>query len=83
MQVNGPGRVEINQEEIPGSKRSMHGQLYIDLSQALKGEPSSSVFSTDETLISACAASHYGLEEEKKEKNNSNSNNDISNNNKP
>ena len=31
---------------------------YTDLLQVLKGEPSSSVFSTDETLISASAAPH-------------------------
>ena len=35
--------------------------LYIDLPQALKGEPSSSVFSIDGTLISAFAAPHCGV----------------------
>ena len=49
-------RVEISEEEIPGSKHSMHG--YTDLLQALKGEPLSSVFSSDGTLISASAAPH-------------------------
>ena len=51
------GRVEIGKEEILGSKRSM----YTDLLQALKGERLSSVFSPDETLISASAATHCGV----------------------
>ena len=34
--------------------------MAIDLLQALKGEPLSSVFSTDEILISASAAPHCG-----------------------
>ena len=34
--------------------------IYTDLPQALKGEPSSSVFSTDGILISASAAPHCG-----------------------
>ena len=46
-------RVEISKEEIPGSKRSMYGYI-------LKGERLSSVFSPDETLISASAAPHCG-----------------------
>ena len=53
-------RVETSKEEIPGSKRSMYGYNYTDLPQALKGKPSSSVFSTDGTLISASAAPHCG-----------------------
>ena len=52
------GRVEMSKEEIPASKLSMHA--YTDLLQALNGEPFSSVFSTDGTLISAFAASHCG-----------------------
>ena len=55
------GRVEISNEEIPGSKRSMHVWLYTDLLQDLKGERLSSVFSPDGTLISASAAPHYGV----------------------
>ena len=51
--------VEISMEEIPGSKRSMHGK-YTDLLQALKGQLLSSVFSSDGTLISASAAPHCG-----------------------
>ena len=38
------GRVEISEEEILGSKRSMYGYILIYSIQALKGEPSSSVF---------------------------------------
>ena len=53
------GRVEISKEEIPGSKRSMYGHILTDLLQALKGECLSSVFSTDEALISASAAPHW------------------------
>ena len=52
------GRVEISEEEIPGSKRSMYG--YTALLQTLKGERLSSVFSPDGTLISASAAPHCG-----------------------
>ena len=37
------GRVEISEEEIPGSERSTYGYLYTDLPKAVKGEPSSSV----------------------------------------
>ena len=48
-------RVETSKEEIPVSKRIMHGLL-----QALKGEPLSSVFSPDGALISASAAPHCG-----------------------
>ena len=51
------GRVEISKEEIPGSRRSMHGDIR-DLLQALKGEPFSSGFSTDGSLISASAVTH-------------------------
>ena len=40
------GRVEISKEEIPGSKRSMHGNIPT-YSGALKGERLSSVFSSD------------------------------------
>ena len=53
------GRVEINKEEIPDSQRSIHGYIVL---QALKGEPLSSVFSSDGTLISASAAPHCGAE---------------------
>ena len=52
------GMVETGKEEIPGSKHSMYA--YTDLLQALKGEPLSSVFSPDGTLISASAAPHCG-----------------------
>ena len=38
--------VEISKEEIPGSKRSMHGNIPT-YSGALKGERLSSVFSSD------------------------------------
>ena len=48
-------------EEIPGSKRSMHGYI---LTYSRKGEPLSSVFSTGGTLISASAAPHCGVLEE-------------------
>ena len=37
--------------QVNGSKRSMHGNNYTDLLQALKGEPLSSVFSSDGTLF--------------------------------
>ena len=40
------GRVEISKEEIPGSKRSMHGNS-LTYSSFLKGEPLSSVLSSD------------------------------------
>ena len=40
--------VEISKEEIPGSKRSMHG--YTDLLQALKGERLSIVFTADQQM---------------------------------
>ena len=53
--------VETGKEEIPGSKHSMYA--YTDLLQALKGEPLSSVFSPDGTLISASAAPHCGDQE--------------------
>ena len=53
------GRIEINEEEISDSK---HVWLYTDLLQALKGERISSVFSPDETLISASAAPDCGAE---------------------
>ena len=46
--------------QVNGSKRSMHGNNYTDLLQALKGEPLSSVFSSDGPLISASAAPHCG-----------------------
>ena len=52
------GGVEISTEEIPGSKHSMYGYNYTDLPQAFKGEPLSSVFSPDGTLISASTAPH-------------------------
>ena len=45
---------------------AQHVWLYTDLLQALKGEPLSSVFSTDATLISASVAPHCrrgGVEE--------------------
>ena len=56
------GKVEISKKEIPCSKRSMHAWLYADL--ALKGEPLSSVFSPEGTLISASAAPHCGISQE-------------------
>ena len=53
-------KVEISKEEIPGSKRSMHG-YYADLLQALKWvEPLTSGFSTDETFLCASAVPHCG-----------------------
>ena len=55
------GRVEISKEEIPGSKRIMHGYNYTDVLHALKGEPLSSMFSSNGTLISASTASHCGV----------------------
>ena len=51
------GKVEISEEEIPGSRCSMHGS-YIDPLQALKGEPCSFRFSADGTFISASAVPH-------------------------
>ena len=51
------GRVEISKEEIPGSKRSMYDYR---LTYSRKGEPLSSVFPSDGTLISASAAPHCG-----------------------
>ena len=62
------GRVEISKEEIPGSKCSACMAVlicYTDLLQALLGEPLSSVFSTDGTLISASAAPHCGAQKNK------------------
>ena len=59
------GKVEISKKEIPCSKRSMHAWLYADLAlKALKGEPLSSVFSPEGTLISASAAPHCGISQE-------------------
>ena len=52
------GMVEISEEEIPGSKRSMYGYILTDLLQALKGDHLSSVFPLDGALISASAAPH-------------------------
>ena len=49
--------VEINQEEIPGSKRSMHGNILTD-PRLVRENLLSSVFSPDGTLISASAAPH-------------------------
>ena len=49
--------VEVSKKEIPGSKRSTHGSILL---QALKGEPLSSVFSSDGTFISVSAAPHCG-----------------------
>ena len=51
-------RVKMSKEQIPGSKRSMHGNILTDLLQALKGEPLSSVFSSGGTLMFASAAPH-------------------------
>ena len=56
------GKVKISKEEIPGSKRSMHGNI---LTYSRKGEPLSSVFPSDGTLISASAAPHCGGKREK------------------
>ena len=59
MEINAgewTGSGEISKKEIPGKKRSM----YTDLLQAFKGERLSSVFSPDETLISASAAPPCG-----------------------
>ena len=53
------GRVEISEEEIPSSKRSMYGYI-LTYSRLQKGERLSSVFSPDRTLISASAAPHCG-----------------------
>ena len=50
------GRVQISKEEISGSRRSMHG--YSRTCQAFKGEPLSSEFSTDGSLIFASTAPH-------------------------
>ena len=51
------GRIEISKEEIPGGKCSRYGYIYWPTS-GFKGEPFSSLFSTDGTLISAYAAPH-------------------------
>ena len=53
-------KIEISKEEFIGSKRSMHGNNYTNLLQALKGEHLSSVFSSDGTLISVSAAPNCG-----------------------
>ena len=50
MQVNGPERWKL-------ARKKFH---YTDLLQVLKGEPLSSVFSSDGTLFSASAAPHRG-----------------------
>ena len=50
------GRIEISEEEIPGSKRSMYG--YMLIYSRLYGKTLSSVFSPDGTLISASVAPH-------------------------
>ena len=50
------GRVEISEEEIPGSKRSMYGK------NLPTPERLSSVFSPDGTLISASAVPHCGVD---------------------
>ena len=52
-------RVETSKEEIPGSRRSMHGYIRT-CSRLTSGEPLSSGFSTDGSLISASAAPHCG-----------------------
>ena len=53
-------RVEISNEEIPGSMLR-HVWLYTEILYALKGERLTSVFSPDGTLISASAAPHCGV----------------------
>ena len=50
-------KIEISKEEFIGSKRSMHGNNYTNLLQALKGERLSSAFSPNGTLISASRSS--------------------------
>ena len=57
-------RAQTSKEEIPGSKRSIHGYNYTDLLQALRGERLSAAFSLDGTLISASAAPHCGAPKE-------------------
>ena len=58
------GRVEIREEEIPGSRHSMHDHIPT-YSQALTGELLSSGFSkTDWVLISASAVLHCGTHHE-------------------
>ena len=42
-------------------QQAKHVWLYTELLQAIKGEPISSLFSTDGTLISKCAATHFGV----------------------
>ena len=56
----------MSKEEIPGEVRTVC--MATDLLQALKGEPLSSVFSTDWTLISASVAPHCGEKVEKEDK---------------
>ena len=58
-----PGRVERSKEEIPGSKRSMYGNI-LTYSRLKKGERLNFVFSPDGTLISASAAPHCGVDKE-------------------
>ena len=52
------GRVEISKVEIPGSKRSMYGDILTYL--RLLRENLQALFSSDGTLISASAAPHCG-----------------------
>ena len=63
MQVNGPEGLEISQEKIPGSKRSMYGYIYWP-TPGCKGRTFKLSVSTDGTLISASAAPHCGVEKE-------------------
>ena len=51
--------VEISKKEIPWSKRSMHSYI-LTCSRLKRGEPLSSGFSTDESLIYASAVPHCG-----------------------
>ena len=56
--------VEISKEEIPVSKCSVYCFI-LTHSRLLKGEPLSSAFSTNGTLISASVAPHRGVNEGK------------------
>ena len=51
--------VKISKKEIPCSRRSMHGYI-LTCSRLKRGEPLSSGFSTDGSLIYASAVPHCG-----------------------
>ena len=59
MEVKGPEGLKLAREKSLAVSVACIA-IYIDLPQAVNGEPSISVFSTDRTLISASAAPYCG-----------------------